>query len=134
MRSPDGVSLLFRLTPAVQDDTIHGAARGWPGRGSGGSGRHTWAGTEERRPAVLAPGLACVPVSAGSASSSDASFLPFKEIKEELEDLNKEIKKTANRIRGKLKCKLAFLGAGGVWMVVPFSLELYYYYISQNEN
>ncbi|GAB1290215.1 Syntaxin-2 [Apodemus speciosus] len=36
-------------------------------------------------------------------SSSDASFSPFKEIKEELEDLNKEIKKTANRIRGKLK-------------------------------
>lgn len=36
-------------------------------------------------------------------SSSHASFSPFKEIKEELEDLNKEIKKTANRIRGKLK-------------------------------
>lgn len=48
-------------------------------------------------------------------SSSDASCSSFKEIKEELEDLNKEIKKTANRIRGKLKCKFAFLGAGGVW-------------------
>ncbi|KAK7829263.1 hypothetical protein U0070_012734 [Myodes glareolus] len=33
------------------------------------------------------------------------------EIKEDLEDLNKEIKKTANWIRGKLKCKFAFLGA-----------------------
>jgi hypothetical protein len=66
-------------------------------------------------------------------SISHASFPPFKEIKEELEDLNKEIKKTANRIRGKLKCKFAFLGAGGVWKLVPFSLE-FYYYISQNEN
>lgn len=69
-----------------------------------------------------------------SVRSSDASFSPFKEIKEELEDLNKEIKKTANRIRGKLKCKFAFLSAGGVWTLVPFSLEFYYYYISQNEN
>lgn len=30
----------------------------------------------------------------------------FKEIKEELENLNKEIKKTANKIRVKLKCEL----------------------------
>lgn len=36
--------------------------------------------------------------------SSDAFFF-FKEIKEELEHLNKEIKKTANKIRGKLKCE-----------------------------
>lgn len=33
-------------------------------------------------------------------------FFHFKEIKEELEDLNKEIKKTANKIRVKLKCEL----------------------------
>lgn len=43
-------------------------------------------------------------------SSSGDLFELFKEIKEDLEDLNKEIKKTANWIRGKLKCKFAFFG------------------------
>lgn len=37
------------------------------------------------------------------------SFFYFKEIKEELEDLNKEIKKTANKIRTKLKCEFKVL-------------------------
>lgn len=46
-------------------------------------------------------------------SSSGALFELFKEIKEDLEDLNKEIKKTANWIRGKLKCKFAFWGLVG---------------------
>lgn len=32
-------------------------------------------------------------------------FFNFVEIKEELEDLNKEIKNTANKIRTKLKCE-----------------------------
>lgn len=36
-------------------------------------------------------------------------FFDFKEIKEELEDLNKEIKKTANKIRAKLKCEFKVL-------------------------
>lgn len=38
-------------------------------------------------------------------------FFNFKEIKEELEDLNKEIKKTANKIRAKLKCEFTALAA-----------------------
>lgn len=87
-------------------------------------GRRTWAGTKERRLAAPVLGLpACL--CSVKHSSSDASLSPFKEIKEELEDLNKEIKKTANRIRGKLKGKLAFLGAGGGGgrMLVSFSLE-----------
>lgn len=71
--------------------------------------------------------LACMSGCAGvECSSSGVLFELFKEIKEDLEDLNKEIKKTANWIRGKLKCKFAFLGAGGVWVLVP--------YISQNES
>lgn len=85
-------------------------------------GRRTWAGTKERRLAAPVLGLpACL--CSVKHSSSDASLSPFKEIKEELEDLNKEIKKTANRIRGKLKGKLAFLGAGGgvdgCWYLFP---------------
>lgn len=33
----------------------------------------------------------------------------FKEIKEELEDLNKEIKRTANKVRTTLKCEFQVL-------------------------
>ena len=39
---------------------------------------------------------------------TDAVEERYPEIKEELEDLNKEIKKTANKIRTKLKCELKF--------------------------
>lgn len=70
--------------------------------------------------------LACMCGCAGvKYPSSGVLFELFTEIKEDLEDLNKEIKKTANRIRGKLKCKSAFLGTGGCG---PWYLSLDFYY------
>lgn len=53
----------------------------------------------------------------------------FIEIKEELEDLNKEIKKTANKIRAKLKGKfevLCLIGSVGFCYFILYWFLLFY--------
>lgn len=101
------MSLQFWSPPAASDGTVQGV----PGAGlgmavvAGPSVLGKALGREGLMFLCLARMRGCTGV---ECSSSNALFEPFKEIKEELEDLNKEIKKTANRIRGKLKGKSAF--------------------------
>lgn len=60
-------------------------------------------------------------------SVPQTASLPFvSEIKDELEDLNKEIKKTANRVRAKLKCEF---GVWAAWWACGWSsfFSLYFF-------